>query len=69
MWHREFRDYRIDQKMIKESIEPGKGIVGCEMHEINGWGNTLQHPQKKKRGFLGSLIAHLFHSSDKEELL
>jgi len=56
MWDREYRDYKKDTPLIKEQVESSKGIVGCEMHEINGWGNTLQHPVKKKQGFLASLF-------------
>lgn len=41
MWHKEYRDYGIDKALIKYQVQPGKGIIGCEMHEINGWGNTL----------------------------
>ena len=50
MWQREFKDYKTDKPLIKLAVEPGKGICGCEMHEINGWGNTLQHPLPKKKG-------------------
>lgn len=49
MWFKEYRDYPIDAPVIKEPVEPGKGIVGCQMHEINGWGNTLDFSSKKKR--------------------
>jgi hypothetical protein len=60
MWDKEFRDYKRDQPLIKERIETGKNFSGCEMHELNGWGNTLQHPKKKKRGFIASLLIYLF---------
>jgi len=60
MWHKEYRDYKPDQPMVKQTVEPTHGIRGCEMHEINGWGNTLHHPKKKKRGFLASFIIYLF---------
>jgi hypothetical protein len=43
MWFKEYRDYPIDRTLIKEQVEPGKGIIGCEMHEVNGWGVTLHH--------------------------
>lgn len=59
MWHREYKDYKIDEPLIKNSVEPGKGIQGCEMHEINGWGNNFQHPQKRKKGFFSTLILTL----------
>lgn len=55
MWPKEYRDYKTDQPLIKQTIEPNHGLYGCEMHEINGWGNTLQHPVKKKKGVLAYL--------------
>ncbi len=63
MWDREYRDYKRDETLIKQPIESGKGLAGCEMHDLNGWGNTLHHPKKKKRGFIGSLIVSLFGSN------
>lgn len=63
MWDREYRDYKRDQTLKKEQIESGKKWAGCEMHELNGWGNTLQQPKrKKKRGLIASLLVHLFNS-------
>ncbi len=67
MWHKEYHDYKTDEPMQKQTIEPGRGIYGCEMHEINGWGNTLQQPKKQKRGFLASLIVAVFGAGKKEE--
>lgn len=52
MWPKAYRDYKTDEPLVKQRVEPGKGIVGCEMHDLNGWGNTLHVPaEKKKRGF------------------
>lgn len=67
MWDRDYRDYKRDKTLKKQQVEPSKGLIGCEMHDINGWGNTLQHPKKKKRGFLGSMIVHLFSSKKGDE--
>lgn len=68
MWDREYRDYKRDQSLVKQRIETGKGFSGCEMHELNGWGNTLQHPKKKKkRGLLASLLIYLFSSKKENE--
>jgi len=47
MWHKEYRDYRLDSPLKKERVEPGKGIIGCEMAELNGWGNTLHNAFEK----------------------
>lgn len=60
MWDRDYRDYKRDQPLVKEQLESGKGITGCEMHDINGWGNTLHQPKKKKQGFFASLLIYLF---------
>jgi hypothetical protein len=48
MWQKEYRDYKKDQPLVKQRVEPGRGIIGCEMHELNGWGNTLHQIKKKK---------------------
>lgn len=42
MWPKHYRDYKEDEPNVKYQIEPGKGIIGCEMHDLNGWGNSLQ---------------------------
>jgi hypothetical protein len=49
MWWKEYRDYPLDKPLIKYQVQPGKGIIGCEMHEINGWGNTIfrEHPKHR----------------------
>lgn len=60
MWDRDYRDYKRDQPLVKQPLEPSKGLYGCEMHEINGWGNTLHKPVKVKHGFFGSLFLRFF---------
>jgi hypothetical protein len=49
MWPKNYKDYPIDKPLIKYQVEPGKGIIGCEMHEINGWGNSIDFTRKRKR--------------------
>jgi len=39
MWYRYFKDYPPDSPLIQEEVSPGHGIIGCEMHELNGWGS------------------------------
>lgn len=56
MWARKYKDYPPDSANKHEQVEPGQGIIGCEMHEQFGWGNTLHVPAKKKR----SLFSWLF---------
>ncbi len=61
MWPKSYKDYPMDEKVIKYPLEPGKGIIGCQMHEINGWGNSLhEHPVKRKKGFIQRLLESLF---------
>ena len=49
MWFKQYRDYKIDKPLIKEQVSPGHGIIGCEMHELNGWGNRLHSPSKSRK--------------------
>lgn len=67
MWHKEYRDYPIDTPQIKEKVEPGKGIVGCEMHEINGWGNTIHQPVIKKKGLFKRWMEVIFGEKDESK--
>ena len=60
MWHKEYRDYPMDTSQIQEQVSPGKGIVGCEMHDINGWGITRHIPKPKKKGLWARCIQYLF---------
>jgi hypothetical protein len=45
MWPKAYKDYKKDEPLKKMHVEPSKGIIGCEMHDLNGWGNTL-HQQR-----------------------
>ncbi len=57
MWPKEYRDYKMDEPLIKNQVQPSKGIIGCEMHDLNGWGNTLHiFAKKKKQGFWRTLL-------------
>lgn len=38
MWWIEYEDYKPDQPLIKDEVTPSQGIIGCEMHDLNGWG-------------------------------
>jgi hypothetical protein len=67
MWHKEYRDYKLDESLIKSPVEPSRGIIGCEMHDLNGWGTSLHIPKKKKKGFIASFVTYLFGSSKEEE--
>lgn len=57
MWSKSYKDYPPDTPLVQQQVEPGKGIVGCEMHDLNGWGNSLHVPPKpKKKGILRQLF-------------
>lgn len=60
MWHNTYKDYKKDGFFIKEGVETGKGIIGCEMHEIFGWQKKQHIPVQKKPGFLSSLWERFF---------
>lgn len=45
MWPKFYRDYKIDGTLMKYQVEPSHGIIGCEMHDLNGWGTTLPLPE------------------------
>lgn len=61
MWFREYEDYPIDTPLVHEKVEPSSGIIGCEMHELNGWGNTVHIPKKAERkGLIASLLSYFF---------
>ena len=48
MWKNVYRDYKPNQDWIQVKVEPCRGIIGCEMHEVQGWGKK-KLPQPKKR--------------------
>jgi len=66
MWFKEYRDYPIDKPLIKEQVESGKGIVGCEMHDLNGWGSDLHQMKRKKKGIFGRMAVSLFKERNHE---
>jgi hypothetical protein len=61
MWFKEYRDYPIDSGLKKQQVSPGKGIIGCEMHDLNGWGNSYhEHSVEKKHGVFMTFFISLF---------
>lgn len=60
MWPKHYRDYKTDAPLIKEQVEPGDGIIGCEMHELNGWGTEHHIPRRKRRQGLFSTLLKYF---------
>lgn len=62
MWPKDYKDYKRDETLVKQQVRPGKGIVGCEMHDLNGWGNSLHQPRKnKKRGIVRTFLSSIFN--------
>jgi hypothetical protein len=59
MWPKNYKDYKEDAPLVQQKLEPGKGIVGCEMHDLNGWGDSL-HVKKRKQGAFSRFIQRLF---------
>jgi hypothetical protein len=49
MWPKKYKDYPADTPIKKECVASGHGIIGCEMHEISGWGESLHMANAKKR--------------------
>ncbi len=61
MWPKAYKDYKTDESLVKYPVEPGKGVIGCEMHDLNGWGNSLHIPApKKKKGFFSRMKNRFF---------
>lgn len=68
MWHREFQDYEPDKPLIKFQVYPADGIIGCEMHDLNGWGQTIHIPVRRRHGgFLARLKSLLFGTRTKKK--
>jgi hypothetical protein len=60
MWFKRYKDYPIDQPLIKEQVEPSHGIIGCEMHEQNGWGTEYHQKKIRKRGLFATMVIYFF---------
>lgn len=60
MWHNTYKDYSHDAELKKAKVHPGKGIIGCEMHEINGWSESYhQARETHTTGILSAIWASL----------
>jgi len=65
MWFKEYRDYKTDKPLIKEQVSPSHGIIGCEMHDLNGWGIQHQKAKPKKPGLFRLLWDSLMGNKNK----
>lgn len=61
MWPKFFKDYPVDKPLKKQCIESGKGIIGCEMHELNGWGSTYHISPEEWRSHDTKRKPHVGH--------
>lgn len=66
MWDYIYKKRPKDNPLRSQSVESGKGIVGCEMKELNGWGEVHQH-RKEGCGILRALFAFLFRQPYKNK--
>ncbi len=63
MWPKFYRDYKEHDPMVKEQVRPSRGIVGCEMHDQNGWGD-MRLPYRPNRGAFVRFLNWLFGSKE-----
>lgn len=56
MWPKSYKDYPKDSSLVHEQVESGKGIIGCSMTELNGWGETFHTPPKEHKKSLLSVL-------------
>lgn len=56
MWKNTYKDYKPDGSWVKQRVETGKSIVGCEMNELNGWGEAHHVHRPKKKSFLRTIL-------------
>lgn len=62
MWWQDFGDKGLDEPLKDIKLESGKGISGCEMQEICGWGINHHTYYRPSVGFLRQLKSLIFGS-------
>lgn len=67
MWDKNYRDYPKDEGVKKHKVAPSHGIIGCEMHEVVGWGDSYHYEPPRKRGLVSSLLTQASTSKKREE--
>jgi uncharacterized protein (UPF0128 family) len=68
MWPKFYRDYKIDEPLIKNQVSPSRGITGCEMHDLNGWGTDIHLSKvETKRSLFATLLLELFSKFSKDK--
>jgi len=64
MWWIEYNDYKPDQPLIKDEVTPLHGIVGCEMHDLNGWGLGYHIYKEPEPGHFRKILNLLLGNSE-----
>ncbi len=64
MWWIEYEDYKSDEPLIKDQVAPTQGIIGCEMHDLNGWGLEYHDYEPPKPGHFRHMIDLIFGLSN-----
>lgn len=59
MWHNTYKDYPPDDPLIQNPVQSGKGIIGCEMHDLNGWGEKQHKSNIPPKTTLSTLCSWL----------
>ena len=64
MWWQEYADYCYEKPLKQETVETGKGIIGCEMHDRHGYGiedhQYQDRKKRKKKSLIRALSSYLF---------
>lgn len=63
MWPKKYKDYPEDRPLIQKQVGPGNGIIGCEMHDINGWGLTF-HKKKRRKNWIVRFFSSLYKKKE-----
>ncbi len=66
MYPKNYKDYPQDTQLKQQQVESGKGIIGCEMHELNGWGSSYHIQEAKNfstKGHPSQLASYLKQKS------
>lgn len=66
MWPKIYRDYPVDKEQLQQKVEPGHGIIGCEMHETHGWG-LENHRYRHRSGAFAKFFVWLFGEESSDE--
>jgi hypothetical protein len=60
MWWKAYKDYPLHKPLKNQHVETGRGIIGCEMHDLNGWGEEYHESPREKPGLFVNICTFLF---------